>query len=142
MQELMSRHKTTSFSPRDCLKTILHQRWSKTCSGKQTSSFSFFRFVFFSNEKTNIDLTSHSEYPLSPSFQTAVPCQTVLVSGIRSIQYTLTLNYCALHKSFFDFIFRPMVSKNMEFVVFFCRHSTTGETTTKEKINNCQYTRK
>jgi hypothetical protein len=34
MQELMSRHKTTTFSPRDCLKTILHQRWSKTCSGK------------------------------------------------------------------------------------------------------------
>jgi hypothetical protein len=33
MQELMSRHKTTTFSPRDCLKTILHQRWSKTCSG-------------------------------------------------------------------------------------------------------------
>ncbi|UJR24952.1 hypothetical protein I4U23_006316 [Adineta vaga] len=32
MQELMSRHKATSFSPRDCLKTILHQRWSKTCS--------------------------------------------------------------------------------------------------------------
>lgn len=32
MQEIMSRHKTTSFSPRDCLKTILHQRWSKTCS--------------------------------------------------------------------------------------------------------------
>ena len=32
MQELMSRHKTTTFSPRDCLKTILHQRWSKTCS--------------------------------------------------------------------------------------------------------------
>ncbi|UJR23864.1 hypothetical protein I4U23_026836 [Adineta vaga] len=32
MQELMSRHKTTAFSPRDCLKTILHQRWSKTCS--------------------------------------------------------------------------------------------------------------
>jgi hypothetical protein len=35
MQELMSRHKTTTFSPRDCLKTILHQRWSKTCSGKK-----------------------------------------------------------------------------------------------------------
>lgn len=34
MQELMLRHKTTTFSPRDCLKTILHQRWSKTCSGK------------------------------------------------------------------------------------------------------------
>ncbi|CAF2508319.1 unnamed protein product [Rotaria sp. Silwood2] len=32
MQELMSRHKATTFSPRDCLKTILHQRWSKTCS--------------------------------------------------------------------------------------------------------------
>jgi hypothetical protein len=32
MQELMFRHKTTTFSPRDCLKTILHQRWSKTCS--------------------------------------------------------------------------------------------------------------
>ena len=32
MQELMLRHKTTTFSPRDCLKTILHQRWSKTCS--------------------------------------------------------------------------------------------------------------
>ena len=38
MQELMSRHKTTSFSPRDCLKTILHQRWSKTCSGKNRIS--------------------------------------------------------------------------------------------------------
>jgi hypothetical protein len=37
MQELMSRHKTTTFSPRDCLKTILHQRWSKTCSGKRKS---------------------------------------------------------------------------------------------------------
>jgi hypothetical protein len=35
MQELMSRHKTTTFSPRDCLKTILHQRWSKTCSGRE-----------------------------------------------------------------------------------------------------------
>jgi hypothetical protein len=35
MQELMSRHKATTFSPRDCLKTILHQRWSKTCSGKE-----------------------------------------------------------------------------------------------------------
>lgn len=34
MQEIMSRHKTTSFSPRDCLKTVLHQRWSKTCSGR------------------------------------------------------------------------------------------------------------
>lgn len=34
MQELMSRHKMTTFSPRDCLRTILHQRWSKTCSGK------------------------------------------------------------------------------------------------------------
>ena len=32
MQDLMSRHKTTTFSPRDCLKTVLHQRWSKTCS--------------------------------------------------------------------------------------------------------------
>jgi len=32
MQELMSRHKTTSFSPRDCLKTTLHQRWSKNFS--------------------------------------------------------------------------------------------------------------
>jgi hypothetical protein len=55
MQELMSRHKTTTFSPRDCLKTILHQRWSKTCS----------------------------EFPLSPSFQTTLPCQTVLVSDTR-----------------------------------------------------------
>ncbi|CAF3513501.1 unnamed protein product [Rotaria socialis] len=55
MQELMSRHKTTTFSPRDCMKTILHQRWSKTCS----------------------------EFPLSPSFQTTVPCQTVLVSDTR-----------------------------------------------------------
>ncbi|CAF1436342.1 unnamed protein product, partial [Adineta steineri] len=52
MQELMSRHKTTTFSPRDCLKTILHQRWSKTCS----------------------------EIPLSPSFQTTLPCQTVLAT--------------------------------------------------------------
>ncbi|CAF3478967.1 unnamed protein product [Rotaria sp. Silwood1] len=55
MQELMSRHKTTTFSPRDCLKTILHQRWSKTCS----------------------------EFPLSPSFSTTLPCQTVLVSDSR-----------------------------------------------------------
>jgi hypothetical protein len=42
MQELMSRHKTTTFSPRDCLKTILHQRWSKTCSGKKQSLKLFF----------------------------------------------------------------------------------------------------
>ncbi|CAF1272309.1 unnamed protein product [Rotaria sordida] len=55
MQELMSRHKATTFSPRDCLKTILHQRWSKTCS----------------------------EFPLSPSFPTTLPCQTVLVSDSR-----------------------------------------------------------
>ncbi|CAF1033517.1 unnamed protein product [Adineta ricciae] len=55
MQELMSRHKTTSFSPRDCLKTILHQRWSKTCS----------------------------ELPQSPSFQTTLPSQTVLASDTR-----------------------------------------------------------
>ncbi|CAF3845488.1 unnamed protein product [Adineta steineri] len=55
MQELMSRHKTTTFSPRDCLKTILHQRWSKTCS----------------------------EIPLSPSFQTTLPCQTVLATDTR-----------------------------------------------------------
>ena len=45
MQELMSRHKTTSFSPRDCLKTILHQRWSKTCSGNKMSNLIFIRFV-------------------------------------------------------------------------------------------------
>ncbi|CAF3008954.1 unnamed protein product [Rotaria sp. Silwood2] len=38
MQELMSRHKTTTFSPRDCLKTILHQRWSKTCSDNRQTA--------------------------------------------------------------------------------------------------------
>ncbi|CAF3496945.1 unnamed protein product [Rotaria socialis] len=38
MQELMSRHKTTTFSPRDCLKTILHQRWSKTCSDNRPTT--------------------------------------------------------------------------------------------------------
>ncbi|CAF1505996.1 unnamed protein product [Adineta ricciae] len=38
MQEIMSRHKTTAFSPRDCLKTILHQRWSKTCSDNRPAA--------------------------------------------------------------------------------------------------------
>ncbi|CAF0809002.1 unnamed protein product [Rotaria sordida] len=38
MQELMSRHKTTTFSPRDCLKTLLHQRWSKTCSDNRQTA--------------------------------------------------------------------------------------------------------
>lgn len=29
MQELMSRHKTYSLSPRDCLKTCLFQKWQR-----------------------------------------------------------------------------------------------------------------
>jgi hypothetical protein len=47
MQELMSRHKTTTFSPRDCLKTILHQRWSKTCSGKRKNVVFLYKFCNF-----------------------------------------------------------------------------------------------
>lgn len=38
MQELMSRHKTYSLSPRDCLKTCLFQKWQRMVAppGRQT----------------------------------------------------------------------------------------------------------
>jgi len=49
MQELMSRHKTTTFSPRDCLKTILHQRWSQTCSGKLEKIYLSYDIQFIDN---------------------------------------------------------------------------------------------
>lgn len=39
MQELMSRHKTYSLSPRDCLKTCLFQKWQRMVAppGKLTT---------------------------------------------------------------------------------------------------------
>ena len=40
MQELMSRHKGTGSSPRDCLKRALQQRWTKPCPGKLNHSIS------------------------------------------------------------------------------------------------------
>ena len=40
MQELMSRHKAYSLTPRDCLKTTLFQKWQKMVAppGKNTQT--------------------------------------------------------------------------------------------------------
>ncbi len=37
MQELMSRHKAYSLSPRDCLKTTLFQKWQRMVAPPETS---------------------------------------------------------------------------------------------------------
>lgn len=39
MQELMSRHKTYSLSPRDCLKTCLFQKWQRMVAPPGTTCF-------------------------------------------------------------------------------------------------------
>mgnify|MGYP007096998632 FL=1 len=49
----------------------------------------------------------HSEYPMSPSFQTTLPCQTVLVSGIQLIQSINSTRF-ALHFLLFDWILFEM----------------------------------
>jgi len=36
MQELMSRHKAYSLSPRDCLKTTLFQKWQRMVAPPET----------------------------------------------------------------------------------------------------------
>lgn len=49
MQELMSRHKTYSLSPRDCLKTCLFQKWQRMVAppGKVCPSTPAFSSIFF-----------------------------------------------------------------------------------------------
>lgn len=37
MQELMSRHKTYSLTPRDCLKTTLFQKWQRMVAPPDTT---------------------------------------------------------------------------------------------------------
>lgn len=53
MQELMSRHKAYSLSPRDCLKTTLFQKWQRMVAppGKQRGTFYINKriFVYFSS---------------------------------------------------------------------------------------------
>lgn len=46
MQELMSRHKAYSLSPRDCLKTTLFQKWQRMVAppGKRGT---FYNYLFF-----------------------------------------------------------------------------------------------
>jgi hypothetical protein len=137
MQELMSRHKTTSFSPRDCLKTILHQRWSKTCSGT-TDRCDLPRSrrkncALLPTTSTPNSFEFHSEFPLSPSFPTTLPSQTVLVSGIQN--YTLSLHCCSQRQSIADLCSSlPYASILFDLFISF-RHSTAGKTTTKEEIH-------
>ncbi|KAL2088701.1 hypothetical protein ACEWY4_015600 [Coilia grayii] len=51
MQELMSRHKTYSLSPRDCLKTCLFQKWQRMLAPPAGPPQSFKTEIFSSNHK-------------------------------------------------------------------------------------------
>ncbi|XP_062405329.1 LIM domain-binding protein 2-like isoform X4 [Sardina pilchardus] len=51
MQELMSRHKTYSLSPRDCLKTCLFQKWQRMVAPPAGPPQNFKSEIFSSNHK-------------------------------------------------------------------------------------------
>lgn len=130
MQELMSRHKAYSLSPRDCLKTTLFQKWQRMVAppGKRGT---------FLLHKTNGDIISlpHPLKNIPPSIKNDPLCRRFVfmffhISILEIENFTFLFVDFNLQNFFyhiFDFIFFS----------FFCSSSNPTKTQTNTNTMLC-----